>query len=123
MCARVTSKHHMDPTHSYLHMHAAKPIISPSPVLVFFLRPHILKAHRDTVVLGGTGQVGSYSLEVSEADRRNILEGCKRLLPSLEHAEVRNGAAVGGGCAVSGPAGARLAVGAEKLLTRPSGAS
>ncbi|KXZ43092.1 hypothetical protein GPECTOR_102g45 [Gonium pectorale] len=42
----------------------------------------------DSVVLGGTGQVGNFSREVCPEDRSRILEGCARLLPSLAGAEV-----------------------------------
>lgn len=42
----------------------------------------------DMVVLGGTHQVGDYNLKVSQADSQFILNGCKNIFPSLQHAEM-----------------------------------
>ncbi|KAG2485422.1 hypothetical protein HYH03_015804 [Edaphochlamys debaryana] len=53
-----------------------------------FFDPFYIIPNRHTVVLGGTGQVGSASLEPSPSDRRAILEGCCRLLPSLRDAQI-----------------------------------
>lgn len=43
----------------------------------------------DTVVLGGTAQVGDTDLAPREADRRHIWEGALRMAPSLAGAPVR----------------------------------
>ena len=43
----------------------------------------------DTVVLGGTAQVGDTDLAPREADRRHIWEGVLRMVPSLKGAPVR----------------------------------
>lgn len=42
----------------------------------------------NNVVLGGTHQVGDYNLKVSMADSAFILNGCKKIHPSLENAEI-----------------------------------
>lgn len=43
---------------------------------------------KDFVVLGGTSQIGNWSTDVTESDRKRILDGCSRLIPSLREAEV-----------------------------------
>ncbi|CRL02618.1 CLUMA_CG015799, isoform A [Clunio marinus] len=40
------------------------------------------------VILGGTHQVNDYSLEISKADSAFIFNGCKKIIPSIENAEV-----------------------------------
>nr|CAB3236197.1 D-amino-acid oxidase-like [Phallusia mammillata] len=40
------------------------------------------------VVLGGTHQIGNYSLELSEPTRKHIFKTCCELEPSLKHCEV-----------------------------------
>lgn len=42
----------------------------------------------NNVVLGGTHQVGDYNLKVSMADSAFIMNGCKKIFPSLENAEI-----------------------------------
>ncbi|GLC46523.1 hypothetical protein PLESTF_000956400 [Pleodorina starrii] len=54
----------------------------------YFFEPFYIIPNRDTVVLGGTGQVGNFSTAVCPHDRAAILEGCARLLPSLRGARV-----------------------------------
>ncbi|KAL6759933.1 hypothetical protein V8C86DRAFT_1199542 [Haematococcus lacustris] len=44
--------------------------------------------NRDTVVLGGTAQVGRWDLEVSQEDHDSIMRRCCRLMPSLASAQV-----------------------------------
>ncbi|GAX76693.1 hypothetical protein CEUSTIGMA_g4139.t1 [Chlamydomonas eustigma] len=44
--------------------------------------------NRNSVVLGGTGQVGNWSKNSSIQDRKHIFEGCCRLIPSIAQAEV-----------------------------------
>lgn len=41
----------------------------------------------DCVILGGTHQIEDYNLKVSAADSAFIFNGCKRIFPSLKHAE------------------------------------
>ncbi|GIL93427.1 hypothetical protein Vretimale_6075 [Volvox reticuliferus] len=54
----------------------------------YFYEPYYIIPNRDTVVLGGTGQKGDFNLTVSAEDKRRILDGCCRLLPSLRRARV-----------------------------------
>ncbi|GLI67807.1 hypothetical protein VaNZ11_012095, partial [Volvox africanus] len=54
----------------------------------YFYEPYYIIPNRDTVVLGGTGQKGDFNLAVSQDDKRRILDGCCRLLPSLRGARV-----------------------------------
>ncbi|XP_064625560.1 D-aspartate oxidase-like [Lineus longissimus] len=42
----------------------------------------------DTVVLGGTYQKDNWNLEPTDEDRKNIWEGCCKVIPSLKHAKV-----------------------------------
>ncbi|XP_067015431.2 D-aspartate oxidase [Anabrus simplex] len=44
--------------------------------------------NQDSVVLGGTHQLGDWNTEVSSADRDFILNGCCKMLPALRRAEV-----------------------------------
>lgn len=41
------------------------------------------------VVIGGTGQVGDYDLRAREADTQQILDGCRKFLPSLASASIQ----------------------------------
>lgn len=41
----------------------------------------------DTVVLGGTHQVGDFNLNVCPVDKEFIMKGCQKYLPGLEHAQ------------------------------------
>lgn len=36
------------------------------------------------MVLGGTSQIGNWSTDVTASDRKRILDGCSRLIPSLQ---------------------------------------
>ncbi len=42
-----------------------------------------------TVVIGGTGQIGDWDLKARESDTQDILEGCRKFLPSLTSAAIQ----------------------------------
>ncbi len=43
---------------------------------------------RDVTVLGGTAQVDDWNLEISEADRENILSKCQAVWPELDRSKI-----------------------------------
>eukprot|EP00890_Picochlorum_soloecismus_P006657 jgi/Picsp_1/816/NSC_04305-R1_d-aspartate oxidase len=51
-------------------------------------RPAYIIPNTDTVVLGGTKDVGNEDTESREEERREIFDQCKAIVPSLEGAEV-----------------------------------
>jgi len=42
----------------------------------------------DCVIIGGTHQVNDYNMNVSASDSAFIFNGCKKIFPSLENAEI-----------------------------------
>ncbi|KAK9832388.1 hypothetical protein WJX74_008635 [Apatococcus lobatus] len=45
--------------------------------------------NNDVVVIGGTQQVGDWDLRARESDTQQILEGCRKFLPSLTSASIQ----------------------------------
>ncbi|CAG2227357.1 DAO [Mytilus edulis] len=48
----------------------------------------VYPAQRSSSNTGGTSQRGNWSTDVTVSDRKRILDGCSRLIPSLQEAEV-----------------------------------
>lgn len=49
---------------------------------------HYILPNSDTVVLGGTKQVGDWNTEVNADDSKDIIDGCCAIYPSLRAAQV-----------------------------------
>lgn len=47
---------------------------------------HICLYSMDTVVLGGTHQENDFNTNVCPDDRKFIIDGCRQIVPPLEHA-------------------------------------
>lgn len=53
-----------------------------------FVSPTFGSLRSNLVLLGGTAQANNYSREFNADDRRHVLEGCTKLIPSLKDAEI-----------------------------------